>query len=610
MDKTKKINEEIIIALIPMAIIIIIEVFFKILNGGILFSKSNCVLFSLIFGYILYIMILGIIKSTSKSTAIFSTILSSILLINQTKIMYTGEPLYFSDIGFLNKSGELVDILSNNVMTLSIKHLICILIVVFLFLGIGIWNKKHDLKISNNKLRVIMVTISVISIIILFIPIPGTKEIYLDLFFGMNNHQDYDSHTTNLSFYKRNTLLSGMYGVLLSNRFSEPADYNENELNDIIKQVTEKNAKNLEKPNIIVIFSESFWDIDRLEEVKFDKIVAENYKKIAKEGKAIDILSCTYGGMSENVAFEMLTGGKLNYFSNGYIPIMSLYQRKNSNQIPSLIRELKDNNYTTKIAFGKDYYNSEKALLKMGFDEYMEVEQTEENTKGYYVSDEYMIDAVISNLENKEEDKKIFYMVETIQSHMPYVINKYDKYDIKIEKSNLDEVMNNTLLSYAQGVYDADQQLNRIYSYIKNYEEPTIVLFLGDHLPYLYTYYGKNVIDNLEYFNTEDELQNIFRKYNTQSLIFSNYELEYNNLPEYLSADLLLTYIINQTGVELSEYYKWLYLTKNQLPAYNKYIAIDNKGQIYHMNKLQEDQKNIYDIREKMQYKFFIKPTI
>ena len=118
--------------------------------------------------------------------------------------------------------------------------------------------------------------------------------------------------------------------------------------------------------------------------------------------------------MSENVAFEMLTGASLNYFTKGYIPVMTLYKNQNSSNLPSIIKELKKNNYNSKIVFGKDYYNSKNAFQKMGFDEYLEVEQTNENTKGDYVSDEYITDLIIQELENKSDENKIFYMAETI----------------------------------------------------------------------------------------------------------------------------------------------------------------------------------------------------
>lgn len=71
------------------------------------------------------------------------------------------------------------------------------------------------------------------------------------------------------------------------------------------------------------------------------------------------------------------------------------------------------------------------------------------------------MDETIKALENKEKNKKIFYMNCTIQSHQSYNIEKYDKYDISISSSKLDEDLSNTILSYAQGAYDADKQLRK-----------------------------------------------------------------------------------------------------------------------------------------------------
>lgn len=607
----KQFKKEIINAIIPMGIIIMVEIIFKIINDAAIFFNSNSIILSILMGYTIYIIGLGISKKTWIASTILSILLVLILIINQIKIIYTGEPVYFSDINFINKISDFREILTVNNKIIKFNQFIGLGILIII-LGIIIFcNKKYNMVIKSNKLRLTIVTIMIIINIILFAPISSIKEIYLNLFFEMDENKDYNSHTTNLSFYLKNSLLSGMYGVMLNNRFSEPKNYDENELNNILDQISKETVvEKKENPNIIVIFSESFWNIDKLDEIKFNKKVTENYDKISEKEKLVNILSCTYGGMSENVAFELLTGGKLNYFSDGYIPIMSLYQRKNSNQIPSIVKELKNNNYKTKIIFGKDYYNSKNAILKMGFDEYMEVEQTAENTKGYFVSDEYLTDLIIKSLETKQDKEKVFYMVETIQSHMPYTIKKYNEYNIQLEKSELDNEMNEVIMSYAQGVYDADQQLGRIYEYIKKYKEPTIVLFLGDHLPYMYTEKGQNVLDSLKYFNTQDELLNTYRKYNTQSLIFSNFELEYEKFPNYLSTDLLLTYVINQTDIELSSYFKWLYKTKEQLPAYNKNIGIDEYGNIYNIKKMNENMKKIYNIRENMQFKLFIKPTI
>lgn len=309
--------------------------------------------------------------------------------------------------------------------------------------------------------------------------------------------------------------------------------------------------------------------------------------------------------MSENVAFELLTGGSMNYFTKGYIPIISLYQRKNSLNIPSIIKELKENNYYSKIIIGRDYYDAEESFYKIGFDKYIEVEE-EKGIDYNDISDEYITDLIINDLENKSSKDPIFYMVETIQNHMPYVIDKYESYDILIEESNLSEDINNTILSYTQGVYDADEQLNRIYEYIKSYDEPTILIFLGDHLPFLYTENGQDVIENLEYFNTNDQSENLYRKYNTQALILSNYDIDLDKIPTYLSTDLLLTNIVNKLDIKINNFYKCLNGTIKKLPSYNNFFVIDENGKRTELENMSSEVREIYDLRESMQYKLFI----
>ena len=167
--------------------------------------------------------------------------------------------------------------------------------------------------------------------------------------------------------------------------------------------------------------------------------------------------------------------------------------------------------------------------------------------------------------------------------------------------------MNETLLAYSQGIYNSDRELKRLYEYIKNYEEPTILIFLGDHLPYLYTEDNKNVIDTLEYFNTDDELLNDYRKYNTQALILSNYDISDMNINNYSGLDLLLNNIINQLDIKNEKYYEWINTTKDILAASNKKISLDEDGNIYSTNKINGKMKEIYTLKELMQYKFFIK---
>lgn len=610
----KKIKDEmfrdIINALIPTFIALIFEFFFDILNGGfwaVINTFSNSILFSILIVNLLYGILIGITKKSSTSAIILSIVGTVFLVINQIKIAYTEEPISFYDVNFVSNIDGLFNIISGDILILVKEYLLTILLLMISFLIIIRLAKNNEIILNNLRFRIICILTGAIILIFLFIPNQYTKDIFLKCFLCINEYKDYNSYTTNLSYYNTHSLLAGMYGVLLNDRFEEPQYYNEEELNYILENVGNVNIKQKwGQPNIIVIFSESFWDIDKQNNVEFNKVVTPNIKRLKEDGKLIETLSCAYGGMSENVAFELLTGGSLNYFTRGYIPIMSLYKRKNAENSPSIIKELNEEGYKTKVVFGKDYYNSEKTMKKLGFNEYLNLGEAKFDD---VVSDEEITDLIIEELEQKQDDEKIFYMTETIQNHMPFGIEKYENYDISIKRSDLTEEENNTILSYAQGVHDADKQLNRLYEYIKEYKESTILIFLGDHLPYLYTENGKNALESISYFNTGMSLEDTYRKYNTQALILSNYNIDTNEIPNSLSNDMLLTYIVNHLDIELSSYYKWLYSTMNYLPASNSYISLDFNGQKYKTDELAGDMKRINELRENMQYKFFVKPT-
>ncbi len=610
-NKVNPIIEKVVNAIIPLIIALFIEGFYFAVNTGtfgIDIINRKAFAFSVLLIYVVYIMLLGITKKTSTTVNVLLFFTYIILIINQIKIIYTGEPVAISDINFLFRLGEIAELTSTTLIAKSWEYILVFIELGICFFLIMILAKKYNKEINGLGKRLSCAIIGIIMIGLLFFPNKSMKEFYLKTVFNIDTRDDYDTQTTNLSFYNKYTFLSGLWEVSLNNIFSEPHDYNKKELNEQLENISKSVESNKDwgKPNIILVFSESFWDVDKISEVEFSQKVTADLDEIRKNGTNVNLLTCTYGGLSENVAFELLTGGSMNYFSNSYIPIVSLYRRKNIANAPSIVKNLNQNGYYSKIVFGKDYYQSNLQFKKMGFDEYVEYEETDENKKGEYISDEFITDKIIEELKSKGKDKKLFFMAETIQSHMPYMKDRYEKYDIEIEKSTLSEDFNKTILSYAQGIYDASKQVNRLYQYIKNYDEPTMIIFLGDHLPYLYTEEGQNVIDHLSYFNTDDDTENIFRKYNTEAFIVANYDIDYSNVPKYFSDDMLLTYIINQMDIDVDKYYKYLYSTINLLPAVNKFIVMDSNGNKYNLTDMNEQMKMVYEHKEKMQYRLFI----
>ena len=220
-----------------------------------------------------------------------------------------------------------------------------------------------------------------------------------------------------------------------------------------------------------------------------------------------------------------------------------------------------------------------------------------------------MFDYIKNDLLNKDKDDKNFYLVESFECHMPYSIDKYETYDIDIVSSRFDNSQEDieTIKSYSQAVHNADKELKNLYDFIQTFDEPTIVIFVGDHLPFLYNSIGENVLVKFDYFHTDDNIENIFRQYNTEALVFSNYDIDLSKIPDEMGSSLLLDSVVVNTDNKLDPYFYWLYDSRKVLPAMNRYLYIDAKGNKDFIDNISGKEKENYDLREKMQYMLFIK---
>ena len=369
-----------------------------------------------------------------------------------------------------------------------------------------------------------------------------------------------------------------------------------------IYQKTKKEEKtaDFKKPNIIVMFTEAFWDITKQQTIQFSNDPLAEYHELKKKGVVISSLSPTYGGRSANTEFEFITGGALGYYPIGPIAYEKFYQKKESVNNPSILTELMNNGYKTEIlnASSSKLYKCQNVYDKMKVNKTRHLyDEFKKNVK-----DSYLVDNVIERFNNKEKDEKLFYMTISMESHMPYTINNYKKYDFEIT-STMNGGLKNAVKAYTQSIRSASLQLKRMYDYIQTLDEDTILIFFGDHLPIVHTL-SANMYNEINEFNTSDKLSNIYRKYNTETLIFSNYDIKYNDLKE-MSMNLIFTTIINNMDIEISDYYKWLYSTRKDLPAVNSFVAKDINGKIYDTNDLPASLQTTYNLRKKVQNYLF-----
>ena len=71
-----------------------------------------------------------------------------------------------------------------------------------------------------------------------------------------------------------------------------------------------------------------------------------------------------------------------------------------------------------------------------------------------------------------------------------------------------------------------------------------------------------------------------------------------------------MDYLLNNMDLEVSPYYQWLYTTIDKLPASNLYVSVDKNGNKYKTSKLTGTMKDTFDLRRKMNWKYFVEVDV
>ena len=165
------------------------------------------------------------------------------------------------------------------------------------------------------------------------------------------------------------------------------------------------------------------------------------------------------------------------------------------------------------------------------------------------------------------------------------------------------------LKCYAQGVYDADKELGRLYEEIQKIDEDTIVIFFGDHHPYMTNGKGEDMYKNLPYFSRNDENTNNLRQHTTKGVIFSNYIDKMDKSIKYINLNYLSAYVYAHLDIKDKDYYNFVNHVRKDLPVFSRnYIYDPKKDIITPIKRISKEKRKILDnFRYVQYYEFFNK---
>ena len=238
---------------------------------------------------------------------------------------------------------------------------------------------------------------------------------------------------------------------------SEPAGYSKETMEAINKDgalnVSETSLSDENKPNILFVQLESYFDPTEVEWLQFSEDPIPNLRKLYSEYSSGYFKVPSVGAGTANTEFEVLTGMSMRYGA-----------------------EALHNNTG-------NFYSRAQVYNHLGFDhytskEFMNVLQT--TPKGW-ATDDILVPHILESMDTtKQQD---FVMTISVQGHGDYPTEKVLDDPEIIVSGVEDEGKQNAWEYYVNEVHEMDKFAGRLIEALEKRGEPTVVVFYGDHLP-------------------------------------------------------------------------------------------------------------------------------
>lgn len=250
-----------------------------------------------------------------------------------------------------------------------------------------------------------------------------------------------------------------------------------------------------ERPDIVVLQSESFFDPARLRGLE-DSQVLPRYRRLAAESLHGNLWVPTYGGGTIRTEFEVLTGIAMRYFPTVQYP----YFRLTSDSPPSLASLLAARGYRTIAVHphSRAFWNRASAFDHLGFQQFDGIEQFGNARRvGYYVGDEALVDHILQRLDDAPGPAFVFAI--SMENHGPY--EDYPNADARQRAAEpvphgLGNAAARDLRGYLYHLENGDRALGRLADALRKRARRTLLLFYGDHLPALPRVYAEAGFDD------------------------------------------------------------------------------------------------------------------
>lgn len=281
------------------------------------------------------------------------------------------------------------------------------------------------------------------------------------------------------------------FAYCLSNSFvdsgiDKPDDYSEEAIDAINNKVSEALAADNTKeqhPNIIFLQMESFFDPNRIKNLYYSRNPIPNFTKMSEEGISGKMNVATVSAGTANTEFEVLTGMSLQFFGAGEYPYKTILLDKTAESMANNLRQL--GYRSTAIHNNRaSFYGRNEVFPNLGFDTFISKEYMMdlEYTPVSWVKDKVLTKEIVGAMEATDTSDFIFTISVQAHGKYPTEFKGNEDYNVYVYGEGGEERIAGFSYLINQ-YYEMDMFLKELTDALENFEEDTVLMVYGDHLP-------------------------------------------------------------------------------------------------------------------------------
>lgn len=417
------------------------------------------------------------------SSALVGLIAGVMSIINRVKLTIRGEPFVPRDISLIK---EAADAAGSYDMTLPWFQIGCLVVMTAVFIVLGVLLPLKKSEDAPKKRGALVRVMGFVLCLAVLVGAVGLVYSSTDLYNSFETTEPYNLSSVNneLGFVYYFCYHFSTYKI------EKPEGFDRDEAASW--ETGYESAPDAADVNVVFVMDEAFSDI--LNEDVFVFPEGENpmevYNTLA-EGEnawAGHIVVPYFAGGTADTEFDVVSGMQTNLL-NPAAPSLTAFRTVNRD-LDSIFRVFGADGYTSCFMHpGQSwFYNRENVYDWFGADESFFVEDFDAEYKGSWVTDESVLRELVSRFEEKSAGGGLdFTYAVTIQNHMSYTAEKYGDYVCpEVETTaELSPEIQTAVNVYAEGIRDANALLKDLTEFYSEQSEPVLLVFFGDHLPYL-----------------------------------------------------------------------------------------------------------------------------